>query len=59
MRENRPYGSVGGWGLIAPRLPNQSKQTYARSAPSSPPPLLPRQSPGAKGCQAVSGAVLY
>jgi len=23
MRENRPYGSVGGWGLIAPRLPNQ------------------------------------
>ena len=22
MRENRPYGSVGGWGLIAPRLPN-------------------------------------
>ncbi len=23
MRENRLYGSVGGWGLIAPRLPNQ------------------------------------
>ena len=22
MRENRLYGSVGGWGLIAPRLPN-------------------------------------
>ena len=25
MRENRPYGSVGGWGLIAPRLPNREQ----------------------------------
>jgi hypothetical protein len=25
MRENRPYGSVGGWGLITPRLPNHWK----------------------------------
>jgi hypothetical protein len=29
------------------------KQPYARSAPSIPPPFLPRQSPGAKGGQAV------
>jgi hypothetical protein len=26
MRENRPYGSVGGWGLITPRLPNHSQR---------------------------------
>ena len=35
------------------------EQPYARSAPSSPPPLLPRQSPGAKGGQAVFFVVLY
>ena len=28
------------------------EQPYARSSPSTPPPLLPRQSPGAKGGQA-------
>ena len=27
MRENRLYGSVGGWGLIAPRLPNRCPTT--------------------------------
>jgi hypothetical protein len=47
MRENRPYGSVGGWGLIAPRLPNQSKQPFARSPPSPPSPLLPSAGEGA------------
>ena len=31
-----------------------AEQPYARSSPSSPPPLLPRQSPGAKGGQAFS-----
>lgn len=40
MRENRPYGSVGGWGLIAPRLPNQSKQPYNRSSFQSTQPYV-------------------
>jgi len=54
MRENRPYGSVGGWGLIAPRLPNQSEQPCVRSAPSSPPPLSPpAKAPVAKGSQSI------
>jgi hypothetical protein len=33
MRENRLYGSVGGWGLIAPRLPNQSRTNLHRRSP--------------------------
>jgi hypothetical protein len=33
------------------------KQPYARSSPSTPPPLLPRQSPGAKGGQAYVGVI--
>jgi hypothetical protein len=33
------------------------KQPYARSSPSTPPPLLPRQSPGAKGGQADVGVI--
>jgi hypothetical protein len=35
MRENRPYGSVGGWGLIAPRLPNPKTQQCRASVPNS------------------------
>ena len=31
MRENRPYGSVGGWGLIAPRLPNRAVRLGRRT----------------------------
>jgi len=47
-----------GFGLyerILASISGSEKQPYARSAPSIPPPFLPRQSPGAKGGQAGRG----
>ena len=41
---------------LRPAVGRTAKQPYARSTPHPPRPFLPRQSPGAKGSQAVMGA---
>jgi hypothetical protein len=53
-------GLLEPYGKSALRAKTKQPSSLTRGRPPQPPrPLLPRQSPGAKGGQAVSGGVLY